>query len=62
VARATGLDVATLRDTIWTDLDGDGHVNVDSIKDQQDFFIRAGLVQTPVDIDRYVDLTYLPRR
>jgi NitT/TauT family transport system substrate-binding protein len=62
VARATGLDVATLRETIWTDLDGDGRVNVDSIKDQQDFFLRAGLVQTPVDIDRYVDLTYLPRR
>jgi ABC-type nitrate/sulfonate/bicarbonate transport system substrate-binding protein len=62
VSRHTGLDVNVLRETIWTDMAADGRVNVDSMKDQLDFFSRAGLVQGTVDIDRFVDLSYLPRR
>jgi len=62
VSRHTGLEVSVLRETIWTDVDDGGRVNVESIKDQLDFFTRAGLIQGTVEIDRIVDLSYLPRR
>ena len=62
VAKYTGLEVSVLRDTIWTDMAADGTVNVASLKDQLDFFRRAGLMQGTVDIDRFVDMSYLPRR
>jgi len=61
VSRYTGLAVDVLKDTYWTDIDNGGRVNVDSIKDQLDFYSRAGLVNGTVDVDRFVDLSYLPR-
>jgi NitT/TauT family transport system substrate-binding protein len=62
VSKHTGLDVSVLKDTIWTDMARDGMVNVDSMKDQLDFFRRAGLMQGTVDLDQFVDMSYLPRR
>jgi NitT/TauT family transport system substrate-binding protein len=62
VAKYTGLEVSVLKDTIWTDMARDGTVNVESLKDQLDFFRRAGLMQGTVDVDQFVDLSYLPRR
>jgi NitT/TauT family transport system substrate-binding protein len=62
VSAYTGLDVSVLKDTIWTDMARDGTVNVESMKDQLDFFRRAGLMQGTVDLDPFVDLSYLPRR
>jgi NitT/TauT family transport system substrate-binding protein len=62
VARHTGITVDVLRDTFWTDVDSGGRINVDSIKDQLDFFTRAGAVQGSVDLDRIIDQSYLPRR
>ena len=56
------MEIPVLRDSIWFDIDLGGRVNVDSIKDQLDFFTRAGLVQGSVDVDRLVDQSYLPRR
>jgi len=60
VSRHTGLAVDVLKDTYWTDIDNGGRVNVASIKDQLDFFTRAGLVNGTVDVDRFVDMSYLP--
>jgi NitT/TauT family transport system substrate-binding protein len=60
VSRHTGLAVDVLKDTYWTDLDNGGRVNVVSIKDQLDFFTRASLVNGTVDVDRFVDMSYLP--
>jgi len=62
VSRATGISVDVLQDTYWTDVDNGGQVNVASIKDQLDFFTRAGLVQGTVDVDRFIDMSYLPSR
>jgi NitT/TauT family transport system substrate-binding protein len=62
VSKYTKLEVSVLKDTIWTDMSRDGTVNVDSMKDQLDFFRRADLMQGAVDIDHFVDMSYLPRR
>jgi NitT/TauT family transport system substrate-binding protein len=62
VSRHTGLSVDVLQDTYWTDVDNGGRVNVASIKDQLEFFTRAGLVQGTVDVDRFIDMSYLPSR
>jgi NitT/TauT family transport system substrate-binding protein len=62
VSKYTGLDVNVLKDTIWTDMSADGTVNVASMKDQLDFFQRAGLMQGTADLDRFIDMSYLPRR
>jgi NitT/TauT family transport system substrate-binding protein len=62
VSSYTKLDVSVLRDTIWTDMARDGTVNVESMKDQLDFFRRAGLMQGQVDLDHFIDVSFLPRR
>ncbi|HLH25871.1 MAG TPA: ABC transporter substrate-binding protein [Chloroflexota bacterium] len=62
VSKYTKLDVSVLKDTIWTDMSRDGTVNVDSMKDQLDFFRRADLMQGTVDIDHFIDMSYLPRQ
>lgn len=61
VSKHTGLDVAVLQETYWTDIDPRGRVNVASIRDQIAFFTRLGLVQGAVDLERIVDESYLPR-
>jgi NitT/TauT family transport system substrate-binding protein len=61
VSKHTGLDVAVLQQTYWTDIDPRGRVNVASIQDQIAFFTRLGLVQGTVDLERIVDQSYLPR-
>lgn len=61
VSKHTGLDVAVLQETYWTDIDPRGRVNVASIRDQIAFFTRLGLVQGTVDLERIVDESYLPR-
>jgi hypothetical protein len=43
-------------------MSADGTVNVASMKDQLDFFQRAGLMQGTADLDRFIDMSYLPRR
>ncbi|HZR99284.1 MAG TPA: ABC transporter substrate-binding protein [Chloroflexota bacterium] len=62
VSNYTKLDVGVLKDTIWTDMSRDGTVNEASMKDQLDFFRRAGLMQGQVDLDHFIDMSYLPRR
>lgn len=61
VSKHAGIDVAVLRETYWTDVDPGGRINVDSIRDQLDFFTRAGLVQGNVELDRMIDQSFLPR-
>ena len=60
--RGEKLSVVVEDTSLWTDMARDGTVNVDSMKDQLDFFRRAGLMQGTVDLDRYIDMSYLPRR
>lgn len=39
----------------------DGHVNIDSLKKMQDLQIKAGFQDKPVDVEKIVDMSYLPK-
>lgn len=43
---------------VWPAIDPDGRINVQSVQDDLDWFVREGLVRTPVDLNRYIDMSF----
>ena len=43
---------------MWPALDPDGRINVPSMQDDMDWFVAHGMVRTPVDLSRYLDLSF----
>jgi len=58
IARNVGIDPAIMAKVYPAAIDPDGRVDVASLKDNQDWFVRQGFVQTPVDVDRIVDTSF----
>ena len=48
-------DVATLDQIPWPARNPDGFVFRDSMTDVQDWYVKQGLVRTPVSVDKFVD-------
>ena len=51
-------DPEVYRDIEWSNLNPDGAVNVKSVADQQDFFVKLGRVEKPVPIEKVVDNSF----
>ena len=55
VANGVTNDVATLDQIPWPARNPDGFVFRDSMADVQDWYVKQGLVRTPVSVDKFVD-------
>lgn len=55
-AKWTKMERATIEKSPWTYYDKDGRVNAADIKNQQETWVRQGLVTKPADIQQLVDM------
>jgi NitT/TauT family transport system substrate-binding protein len=44
---------------VWPAIDPDGQINVQSVQDDLDWFVREGMVRTSIDLARYVDRSFV---
>lgn len=59
ISKYTHVPSEVVRKSIPFYLNPSGRVYVPSIKEQQDWFHQAGYVKTEVDVDKYVDMSFL---
>jgi NitT/TauT family transport system substrate-binding protein len=43
---------------VWPAIDPNGRINLQSVQDDLDWFLREGFVRTPVELSRYVDMSF----
>lgn len=59
LAKATKLDAALFEKMVMPGLDPNGNVNLDSLRDIQEWFVRKGSQKTFVDLKKAVDLSFV---
>ena len=59
ISKYTKVPPEVVQNSIPFYLESSGRVYVPSIKEQQDWFHEAGMVKTKVDVDKYVDMSFL---
>ena len=43
---------------VWPAIDPNGRINLQSVQDDLDWFLREGLVRAPIELSRYVDMSF----
>jgi hypothetical protein len=61
LARWSGYDADLIPQCVPPYMDPNGAIDVDNVKDQQTYWLRAGLVTAPAPIDQRIDLSFLSR-
>ncbi len=47
------------KSTVRSELDPDGRLNIQSLRDDLEYFRKGGLIQTDVTVDQALDLSFL---
>jgi NitT/TauT family transport system substrate-binding protein len=59
LTQATAVkDPAMWNKMVWPALHGDGTINMASIRQGEEWFLKQGMVRQPVDLDRFVDTSF----
>lgn len=59
LSKYTGLDQELLKKTCWPSFRNDGHINIESIIDFQDWVLKKGLIDTVVSPNQFWDPTFI---
>jgi NitT/TauT family transport system substrate-binding protein len=59
LTKYTGLDQEFLKKTCWPAFRNDGHINIESIMDFQDWVLKKGLIDTIVSPNQFWDSTFI---
>ena len=59
LTQATAVkDPAMWNKMVWPAIDGDGRINVASIRQAEEWFTKQGMVRQRADLDRFVDASF----
>ncbi len=60
ISNLTGVDKEIVSRMEWLYIPEDGRPNIESIRKIHDFYLETGAIETPIDLNEFINLSFLP--